>query len=310
MSLVSVVKEECTLGAPLPWTVYDQAGNVLMEQGGILETEEQLEALLEAGPLRQPAWEPPSIEQQVEGPEITSSELDKALSEGAESTFGFHDMRLRVGDRLQIQPPANVGPQRYVVKLIGYLDNVTLLVTVPMDHGVRVQLRERDRIIARIFSSQKAFGFGTQVERICRIPFDYMHLAFPQQIQGSIIRSSPRVRTSIIVTVGRPDAAGVEQRHSGVIVNLSAEGALVKSRERLCEKGESLGLSFRVKLHNLDAHLSLKAVARSVFVDEVKSGGKPMVNHGVKFQDTQPNDSVILQSLIYQQMIEQPNSLA
>jgi hypothetical protein len=35
-----------------------------------------------------------------------------------------------------------------------------------------------------------------------------------------------------------------------------------------------------------------------------------MVNHGVQFQDLRPNDSMILQSMIYQQMIEQPHTLA
>ena len=34
-----------------------------------------------------------------------------------------------------------------------------------------------------------------------------------------------------------------------------------------------------------------------------------MVRHGIEFQDMPPNDSVILQSLIYQQMIENPHKL-
>lgn len=309
MSLIPIARADCPLGVPLPWSVYDQDGNILLEQGRKIEDEAQLSGLLEAGALRELSWDTPADAARLSDNEVAGKDAGDFMSDASAPEFSFNDMRLRIGDRIQIQPPATIGQDRYVVKLIGYLDNTGLLVTAPMDNGLRVPLREKDKIVARIFSSQKAFGFSSRIERVCKIPFDYLHLSFPERIQGSVIRNAPRVRTNIIASIALPDGGGSDERLSGLIVNLSADGALVKARQPLCAKGQTVQLAFRVHLHNLDAYLTVKATICSIFDDEAKAGSAPMVNHGVQFQKLPPNDSVILQSMIYQQMIEQPHSV-
>ena len=66
-------------------------------------------------------------------------------------------------------------------------------------------------------------------------------------------------------------------------------------------------------IHNIDAYLSLTGVIRAIFTadstDTANTTRSTPVRHGIEFQDMQPNDSVILQSLIYQQMIENPHKL-
>lgn len=309
MSLISVTREDIPLGAPLPWPLYDQGGAVLLEQGAVIDNAERLNSLLAAAPLRELSWTVPNGAAE---PSADNAAAAKAmLADIPESGFSFQDMRLRVGDRIQLQPPATVGTDRYIVRLIGYLENSTLLVTAPLENGLRVPLRENDKIVARVFTSQKAFGFTTTVERVCKIPYDYLHLSFPYAIQGSVIRKSPRVRTKIITSISRSEETDESKRQSGLIVNLSADGALVRARQPLANKGESLRLAFRVNLHSVDAFLTVNAVIRSVFLDENGEGGSaPMHNHGLQFLELKPNDSVILQSMIYQQMIEQPQTLA
>lgn len=308
MSLISARREDLPLGAPLPWPLFDENGEVLLDRGRVIADGDELESLLAAKPMRELSWTAPS---QAEGETSrdSSKELDAALAGGKEGSFGFADMHLRIGERIQVQLPANVSAERYVVKLIGYLDKVSVLVTAPYDNGLRVPLRENDVLVARIFSAQKAFGFSTSVERVCKIPYDYLHLSFPERVQGSVVRKSPRVKTRIIASISTPEAAG--DRRSGMIVNLSADGALVRARQPLGSSGGILALAFRVNLHNVDAYLTVNAVVRSAFGDEGKSeDGAATFSHGVQFQDLAPNDSVILQSLIYQQMIEQPQTLA
>jgi c-di-GMP-binding flagellar brake protein YcgR len=309
MSLISVTREDIPLGAPLPWPLYDQGGVVLLEQGAVIDSAERLNTLLAASPLRELSWTVPSGAAE---PSADNAAAAKAmLADIPETGFTFQDMRLRVGDRIQLQPPATVSQERYIVRLIGYLENSTLLVTMPLENGLRVPLRENDKIVARVFTSQKAFGFTSTVERVCKIPYDYLHLSFPYAIQGSVIRKSPRVRTKIITSISRGDETDESKRQSGLIVNLSADGALVRARQPLADKGESLRLAFRVNLHSVDAFLTVNAVVRSIFLDENgEGGGAPMHNHGLQFLELKPNDSVILQSMIYQQMIEQPQTLA
>lgn len=309
MSLISARREDLPLGAPLPWPLFDENGEVLLDRGGVIADDAELESLLAAKPMRELSWAAPSQADSGTSKE-TSRELDAALAGGNEGKFGFTDMHLRVGERIQVQPPANVSSERYVVKLIGYVDKVSVLVTAPYENGLRVPLRENDTLVARIFSAQKAFGFSTSVERVCKIPYDYLHLSFPEHVQGSVVRKSPRVKTKIIASISTPEATAGD-RASGMIVNLSADGALVKARQPLAANGGMLALAFRVNLHNVDAYLTINAIVRSAFGDDARGeDGAPMFSHGVQFQGLAPNDSVILQSLIYQQMIEQPHTLA
>lgn len=310
MSLIPVESDKLAIGTRLPWTLYDQDHNVLLERGQAIETQEQLQLLLAGNPLRELSWQTTGDKPASDKTANDNKDLETALANTSESRFTFQDMRLRVGDRIQLQPPAAIGADRHIVRLLGYLDNASLMVTAPMTNGMRVPVREHDKIVARVFSSQKAFGFDCTVVRVCKMPYDYLHLSFPDVIQGAVIRKSPRIKTRIITSIARPDADSSE-RHSGMIINLSADGALVKARQPLADKTQEIVLSFRVTLHNMEAYLTTKAVVRNVFMDDDKENAEPLKHHhGIQFLDLQPNDSVILQSLIYQQMIEQPHLLA
>lgn len=221
-------------------------------------------------------------------------------------TYPFEEMNLRIGDRLQIQPPSQLSPERFIVKLIGYLNNVSLLVTAPHDaNGQRLQLIEGENLVVRVFSSQNAFGFSCTIEKICKLPFEYMHLSFPAEVQGMVIRKAPRVKTNIIASA----TIGGEKSLPAIITNLSAGGALLDAQRILAPKGGTFKLAFRVNLHNSDVYLNLSVVVRAVFSDETLEDGTPAIHHGLEFFGLQPNDIVILQSMIYQQMIEHPHTL-
>lgn len=292
MSTILIAREDLRLGVPLPWRICDLDGSELMPQGALIQTEEQLQALLARNPQRALL-------------ETPSAAANAAKHEGH---FSFADMKLKVGDKIQLQPPASVGKERYIVRLIGYVDNVDLLVTTPMLNGRRISLLENDQLVARFFSSEKIFGFSSTVERICKLPYDYLHLSFPTEIQGSIIRKSPRVRINIGTSVSMPEASDDEQ--TALIVNLSAEGAFIRTRQPLCQKGQAVRLSFQADLHDVSNPLVLNGIVRNTVGEEGKDGeGTTTFDHGIQFQDLAPNDRVILRSLIYQQMIEQPNSL-
>jgi hypothetical protein len=59
----------------------------------------------------------------------------------------------------------------------------------------------------------------------------------------------------------------------------------------------------------MDAYLTACGIIRRVFNDEDEKGDASQVSYGIEFCDLQSNDRLILQSLIYQQMIEFPQSL-
>ncbi|MFZ3082391.1 flagellar brake protein [Rhodoferax ferrireducens] len=230
-------------------------------------------------------------------------------SNAPQGSFAFEAMNLKVGDRLQAQPPAKVSAERCFVRLIGYLQDHSMLITTPATvNRVRLQLMEGDQLVMRVFSSQNAFGFACDVQRVCKLPYSYLHISFPKEVQGTVIRKAARVKTKIIVKVRTEQDGGANL--TGVISNLSANGALMDGPRKMAETGDSIRLTFRLKLHNIEADLSVLAIVRAVFDDEtLKQSGTSLAHFGLEFVDLQPNDQMILQSMVYQKMIEQPQSL-
>jgi len=306
LSLIPVEKGEFSLGEPLQWALYDQNHKLLVAQGESVDSAEQMQALLKAAPLRELIWQ--SASEPSQEAIDTTPEID--LSDSPQGSFTFHDMNLKTGDRIQLQPPAQLGSERHIVKLVGHLEPISVLVTAPMVHGVRLPLLEDESVVARVFSGQNAFGFTCTIKRVCKVPFDYLHLSFPDEIQGAIIRKSPRIRMKIIASIVDPDNEAAAPL-SGMIVNISSTGARVDARKPLGKGGQKLKLSFRVNLHGMEVYLTTSALIRSVLRDDgtIESAQPSMVHHGIEFQDLQPNDSMILQSLIYQKMIEQPHTV-
>ncbi|NCN98043.1 MAG: flagellar brake protein [Rhodoferax sp.] len=236
--------------------------------------------------------------------QVTLAESHNTSNHG----YPFEAMSLRVGDRLQAQPPSKVSTDRFYVRLIGYLQDMSLLITTPVSaNGVRLQLIENDQLVMRVFANQSAFGFASDVQRVCKLPYSYLHIAYPKNVQGMVVRKAPRVKTKIIAKVRR---AHGHHEHTGVISNLSASGVLLDGRHDLADSADTLCLEFKVKLHNIEAHLAVSAVVRTVFTDKsLEQNNSALAHFGMEFVGLQPNDQMVLQSMVYQQMIEQPQSL-
>jgi c-di-GMP-binding flagellar brake protein YcgR len=343
MRLISVEKDELRIGQPLPFALYDLKRNVVLERGSVIADAAQLRSILDNNPLRElsahteyenvataqsdepePELHAPSASAMIEPTVATLlSQLDNlksfdrppekpvakpapkpASNKNGESSFSFLDMRLRVGDRIQLQLPASMGTERYVVRLIGYVENASVLVSMPATNGMSLPVRNGDNVVARVFTSRTAFAFDSTIERVSTIPYNYLHLSYPAVVQGAVVRQAPRVKTKIIASI----AVG-EEKHSAVIQNISARGALISMRQPLSKSLQHVMVSFRINLHGVDSHLHVKAVIRNVQTDD-KDPNEPLkYHHGVEFLELQATDNMILQSLIYQQMIEFPQNL-
>ncbi len=308
MNLVPVDKEELSVGKPLPWAIYDQNQNPLMAQGEIIGTEKHLESILAKNPLHELV-----LEMDLSSPNSgLSSQLNSSsnaeFSQTGESTLKFQELGLKVGDRLQLEPPAQLKAGRCIVRVLGYLENVSLLVTAPFEGGMYLPLLEDETVLVRGFSRRCAFGFSASIRRVCKLPFNYLHLSFPSEVRGTIIRKSPRVKTRIITSIivsGGMEVAPL----TGTITNLSSTGAQLTAKKQLGEVGEKIKLAFRVNLHNMDAYLTTSGTIRRIFSEEETKVLDLQASYGIEFSDLLPNDRIILQSLIYQQMIESPHSL-
>ncbi|HEU0283371.1 MAG TPA: flagellar brake protein [Gallionella sp.] len=312
MSMILVNKNEIAIGKPSPWPLYDQKHKMLVERGGIVRDNEHLDRLLADGVYRELSWEAPSDKNGGNSLSSIKTNIGQPQADKIGSKFTFDDMKLRAESRLQLEPPAQLGRDRIPVKVIGYLRDVSLLVTVPVAaNGARLQLMEGESVVMRFFSGQNAFAFACTVERACKLPYEYLHLSFPDAIEGIEIRKAARVKTRIIAAVQNNNSCSAGEQVSALISNISANGAALDTKHPLGKKNDILNLAFRVNLHKIDAFLSIKGIIRAV-----RNGGDAdisdpeTIRHGIEFQNLQPNDMIILQSMIYQQIAESPHHLA
>ena len=312
MSLILANSNELLIGKPIPWPLYDQQYNLLLGPEELVRDEAHRDSLLVSGACHELSWkEADNTGNNIDSFLAPEEALpDQAAANGTGAKFSFDDMRLKVEDKLQLEPPAQLSRERFSVKVIGFLRGISLLVTVPTtSKGHRLQLMESETVIMRSFSGQNAFGFACTIERLIKLPYEYMHLSFPDVIQGIVIRKAPRVKARIIATVQDSKSSATGQI-SALISDISANGVSLDSKQPLGDKGDTIRLSFRVQLHRIDAFLSVKGVIRAVLsVDSADASSSGLIRHGIEFQDLQPNDNVILQSMVYQQMIENPDKL-
>lgn len=224
-------------------------------------------------------------------------------------SFTFRDMCLEIGDRLQIECPASVAADRVFVRVIGYVEPLSLLVTAPMHRGKRLNLVEHDTVVIRAFSRQSAFAFRASVLRVCKLPFEYLHLSFPQAVQGAVIRKSSRVRTQMAVDLSNISEGGLE-RHTASIENISSTGALIVSDKALGSKGEMLRLNFQARVHDVDMPLELESEIMSELPQDEIGATSPERKYrcGVEFRNLRPSDLMVIKGLVYQQIIENPHS--
>jgi hypothetical protein len=234
----------------------------------------------------------------------TSTATPAAVPAAAELTF--QDMRLRVGDRAQLEPPAQTGVGRLQVSVVGWVAGGCLIVTAPRTARGRLDLRAGEIVLLRAFTGRRAFAFRCTVLKRNAPPFDYLHLSFPDRVQGLDVRNAPRVRVGL---PAKAAPAGAKGEIALQIENLSATGALLVAPEPLGAIGETVNLALEFTLHEIPVPLSLACAIRSIR-SEQDGAGEPRNFHGVSFEGLSNSDRLMLSAFVWFQMYENPGLAA
>lgn len=214
------------------------------------------------------------------------------------------DIRPLIGDSLQLDCGMPLKSQKTYVKLVGYLKDRSIVVTTPTVGGRRLELVENDNVLVRGFSGTNAYAFRASVIRVSRLPFDYVHLSFPDTVFGRPVRRSQRVKTELDADLhaGSPDQAEPIRVR---IENLSALGALVSMAHPL-DPELPARLSTALMVHGNRVELEADSVIVS---HHVETNGTGIHNYGLKFTGLDPHDAMLLKAYVYQQIVDHPDSV-
>lgn len=189
-------------------------------------------------------------------------------------------LNLMVGASLKIEPVN--GNACYLVELIGYVTDKSLMVTPAFGEGGGLSLNVGDELAVRYLGSDMSYAFYSKVIQVSEQPYPYLHLEYPSGVQGLSTRRVTRV--PLQGPVMRLNISDGSQQISVVMADISTHGARLISESRLGDSGER----FVIELPDVNAagcgHLSLRCTIRHVH-EQYPSAEEALTtfHHGVEF---------------------------
>src|SRR5450759_5674762 len=127
-------------------------------------------------------------------------------------------LNLGIGDALQLQDPSAPN-RRYYVKLIGFLNKASIVVSHPMQDEKLLPIEDELSFLVRGFSGRKAYEFNANVLFASHIPNPHLHLSFPKQVECLMMRSALRIQPKLAGWIEPMDVASAPIKVPAVVVD-------------------------------------------------------------------------------------------
>lgn len=304
ISLMPVRAGDLAVGKPLQCAVYDWHGKLLLASGCVIESQSQIDGLMENGFIQDASWDVIRSQRSPLAPLTTPMKKADRTSEppaaeeengGKEVLVNMEDVRWFVGENLYLQQADNLS-SRYTVRLIGFVRNKTVFVTAPAIDGKFEFIRDGQMFIVRAFSGKKAYAFVAAAVKSVHSPHPYLHLSYPKEVRCTVVRRGVRAAVKIIAAV----SLGPERTAGATLTDLSMGGASGTAKQVLGKKGEEGQIKFKVNAAGQDEYLNLRTVLRSIAPSENGDGYR----HGFEFLDVAIHERLILSAFVHQTLAE------
>src|SRR5688572_16862547 len=165
---------------------------------------------------------------------------------GAEfSQVSLKILKLRPGMFLQAE---GVELPNYEAQFLGMIEDKCLMIVPVGVFSTKFGMRAGESYVIRGFTGQYDFHFPATViqafDFTFRTPaYAYAVLTYPEAVEAKKVRNSIRIKTSLSATA---TPHGSETPHAVTLVDMSVDGALVRSSSTLGAVGELVRLDFSV----------------------------------------------------------------
>ncbi|VVE23912.1 flagellar brake protein [Pandoraea capi] len=297
LPLVPLTPDEIPLGEALPWAIVDRNGEPLLAAGDIVPTQAGRDWLFTSFAPHRVAdlgADDATVADTDAGTatQVPTDNTAPAATGATPPQYALTDLNLRPGDWLQIQLPPGAGSQRVRTRVIGHAPNQMLFVTAPTGRAAPPTLQASERLELWTFSGEDIYHFVCTVERVKRLPFDYIVLSAPAQIRRKVLRRSQRVPAKLVASVG---VAGTQ--HLALLQDVSAEGVSLLADAALGAPGDSVKLAFRVRVGDIDMPIEATGTIRGV------QQGDDGHLHGIELPALEPSHYVALKCYVYERLL-------
>ncbi len=227
--------------------------------------------------------------------------MDGAVISNKQSELSdLHSIKIGIGDVVQLQDFSSA-KNRYYVKLIGYLNKKSVLVSHPMQDEKLLFVKKGESYLVRGFSGTKTYEFTAEVIDVSLTPYPYLHLSYPQQIRAINMRSAMRIKIRLVCSI---KSKNIEQPTAATLEDLSISGARIQTRISFGVVGDEVGVSFRLPVDGVDQLIVLQATIRNENFTAESGGGERLITCGLEFVQADDNERNTLQYFIYKNLME------
>jgi c-di-GMP-binding flagellar brake protein YcgR len=209
-------------------------------------------------------------------------------------------VKISIGDSLQLQDFSST-KQRHYVKLIGYLNKQSVLVSHPMRDEKLLFVKQGESFLVRGFARAKTYEFSASVISVCLAPYPYLHLSFPAKIGTMNMRSTSRIKLKLVCSIESQSAA---LKLPAIIEDMSISGARIQTKAEFGRVDEEVKVNFHLPIDGENQTFVVPAVIRNVRNDKDSITGDAFVMHGLEFFQPEGTERMALQNFIYKTMAE------
>lgn len=262
-----LTQEDVPIGQPLPFTIGDSSGHLLLPAGVVVHDPGDVRLLFQHGPVlvlaqTGTADTPPSAEPMEGKPRLGATGLS-------------------IGTLLQVQEKSAPLRGTLPCRLIGYVEGEALFVTQPADARRTLRPEVRDVLLVRGFSGRAVVSMMCSVVATGQFPVPYLVLSMPARVQKMPLRRARRVQVRIGATVRREGQASAPTDRVAVLRDICLNGALVQSAVPTFQPGDRITLDFSAYVDGQQEDFSL--TGRVASTSPVHEGSTGFPSFGVEF---------------------------
>ncbi|NUA25558.1 flagellar brake protein [Cupriavidus basilensis] len=286
--MIALTPNDLPVGQPLPWSLLDEAGNLVLGSGSVIPEDRDVALVFRHGTVCRP--------------EDELGDPGEPMDSGRQASAG--PLGLQVGTLLQVKSAGQTG-RAAASRLIGFVEQ-GLFVTWPQLGGKELQLKPGETVLLRGFSGHAILSFESTVTAICRSPFRYLVLSAPAEPQQMPVRKATRVPTRLAAYLVDPgstdDEAAAQHRPARLVLltDLSTGGAQIQIAGAVPASGAVVRLCFHLRTAALDSEIMVDAVVRNALPAE---GDVEFPTFGVVFDALGERELTLLQCFIYEQLL-------
>lgn len=198
---------------------------------------------------------------------------------------------LTVGMRLYLQYIRRDGITEVLpCNLIGFVEGQGLIIRLIGD-AVMPMLEVGQNITTRMTVGDSRYAFSCEVLTVTKNPYPHIHLSYPQEISGVMMRSAPRFRMKLPLRL----SLQMENEVVSVLISdISSTGACLLAELPLGEDSDTLNIEFRVPFDQTLISLPCNVC----YVLSEQDEGQSYYRHGVAFEFNSDEEQLQLERFI------------